>query len=48
MKKFSSFIAIIIIALYGNNAIAKTCPAGFFCTANGQYTISSQASTYYS
>lgn len=47
MKKFLAFIAIIIIALYGNNAIAKTCPAGFFCTANGQYTISSQASTYY-
>lgn len=47
MKKILSSIAIIVIALYGNNAIAKTCPAGFFCTANGQYTISSQASTYY-
>lgn len=50
MKKLSMFVAIFIFCMHNAfggilsedaeyTTIQKTCPAGFFCTANGKYTV---------
>ena len=53
MKKILSFFAITASIFCGNSASAKTnsgtvyvtCPAGFFCTSNGQYYTTDSTST---
>lgn len=40
MKKFLSFIAIIVPVLCSGNVGATTCPAGCFCLNNGEFNLS--------